>query len=337
MPLISAKKHRRPKNKLTTCRLLFGWFALFCLLLFFKNGRIASESIRRGLLLCARTVIPSLFPFMVVSELLIFGGMGEQLIQSIARPFCKLFRLPPAGICAMLLGMLCGFPIGAKALIGAYRKGTISKKDAERAMCVSNLPSPAFILGVVGTSLWKSTQFGIALYASLLSTSMLYGMIDARMGQKKGAPLAEATRIWNNEPENQSIARLFTASIASACGALLSVCAYVVFFSALMGAWNAILESFCAPRILFAALFGALELSGGVQACAALESPIAGGALTAFACAWSGLSVHCQVLSICDGYGLCFRRYFLAKAIQAAICALMFGGILWLFPNIFLA
>ena len=89
----------RSRHPLSAEQLLFGWFSLFCLLLIFKNGEIASEYIHRGLLLCARSVIPSLFPFMVLSELLIRGGMGERMIGKIATPFPARFlfrhlRLP---------------------------------------------------------------------------------------------------------------------------------------------------------------------------------------------------------------------------------------------------
>jgi len=335
MTQIHENKRLRFFGKLSAGQFLFGWFSIFCLLLMFKNGEIASEYIHRGLLLCTKTVIPSLFPFMVLSELLVCSGTGERLIQKVAVPLTRLFRLPASGICAMILGMLCGFPVGAKAVVSAYRRGALSKRDAERALAVSNNPSSAFILGAVGASLWENTRFGIALYGTILGSSILYGLLDARLERKKTASARKTVSITESSESYQSGAKLFTESIASASKGILSVCAYVVFFAALMGALNAILVSFHAPRVLTAALFGCLELAGGVESCATLENLFVGAILSAFTCGWSGLSVHCQVISVCDGLGLSFRPYFFAKLLQGILCALIFGSIVMLFPDIF--
>lgn len=321
----------------TAGQLLFGWLSIFCMALIFKNRVLASESIRRGLLLCAKTVIPSLFPFMVLAELLVCSGMGERLLQKIASPLSRLLCLPISGICAMLLGMLFGFPVGAKAAVSAYRCGALSKRDTERTLSVSNNPSSAFLLGTVGESLWGTPRFGILLYAAILISSLLYGAIDARLEAKKTASKQETVFLSEGPRICQSGAKLFTDSIASASKGIISVCAYVIFFSALMGALNAILLSFHAPHVLNAALFGCMELTGGVEICATLENPFTGAVMSAFACGWSGLSVHCQIISVCDGLNLSFRRYFLAKLLQGILCALFCAIILKFFPTLLLA
>jgi hypothetical protein len=131
-------------------------------------------------------------------------------------------------------------------------------------------------------------------------------------------------------------AKLFTEAISSACGGILSVCAYVVFFSALMGALSAVLTDLGAPKLLSASLFSLLELSQGVSYATGLESIQAAACLTAFTSAWSGLSVHCQVISVCDGCELSFKRYFLAKLLQAFLCTLLFSCLLTLLPSLLL-
>jgi hypothetical protein len=104
---------------------------------------------------------------------------------------------------------------------------------------------------------------------------------------------------------------------------MLLICAYVVFFSALAGAIGGILQTLDLSPILQAIIFGALELSGGVnQAATRLEVEIALPLCALFA-GWSGMSVHCQLLSICEGRNLSFRKYFLAKLLQGILCALL--------------
>ena len=83
---LNIKKSR--KQPLSIGQLCFGWFSVFCLLLILRNTEIAMEYMTTGLRLCVKTVIPSLFPFMVISELIVSGGIGSVLI----RPFSPLFK-----------------------------------------------------------------------------------------------------------------------------------------------------------------------------------------------------------------------------------------------------
>ncbi|MBQ9806852.1 MAG: hypothetical protein IJW49_10170 [Clostridia bacterium] len=333
MTLYKQIPQKTATHTLSLGQLLFGWFSLFCLLLIFKNGEIASDYIHRGLLLCAKSVIPSLFPFMVLSELLISGGMGERIIGKIASPLSRLFRLPPSAISAVLLGLVCGFPIGAKTVAGAYRQGRLSRQDAERALCISNNPSSAFVVAAVGTSLWENTRFGVVLYLTVISVSLLWGLADGVLQRKRTEPQMGAVQV-RNDTEYLKGAKLFTESIRSATGGILSVCAYVVFFSALMGALSAIFLDLGAPKLLSSISFSILELSQGVSHAPDVGNTVQAAILSAFACGWSGLSVHCQVISVCDGLDLSFRRYFLAKLVQALLCAAVFAVLLQFFPSI---
>jgi hypothetical protein len=101
----------------------------------------------------------------------------------------------------------------------------------------------------------------------------------------------------------------------------------VVFFSALAGALGGIFQALHTPPILQALTLGLLELSGGVSQIAALFEPHVALPLCAFAAGWSGISVHCQVLSVCEGRSFSFRNYFLAKLLQGLLCALICGAI----------
>ena len=326
------KKRKTPR--LTAGSLLFGWFSAFCLLLILKNSQLATEYMTAGLLLCARTVIPSLFPFLVLSELLLSGGVGEELLRRIVPPFRRLWRLPTAGCCAVLLGMLCGSPVGARCVMIAYGHGKLTRQEAEHALSFCNVPSSAFLISAVGVSLWESKPFGILLYAAVLTVSLLTGWICAMTQQKKGDPPSVSERECESIPMELPLRgpRLFTESVRKAAASMVLICAYVVFFSTLVGTLSVVLAPLRLPEAIRALLFGLFELSCGVTHAAALGNAALGATLTAFAAGWSGLSVHCQVLAVCDGQGLSFRRYFLRKLIQGVLCALVVGSAVYLFP-----
>ena len=104
----------QPTRTKTAERPRFGALCLslllfFSLALMLRRADIAAGCMREGLALCARAVVPSLFPFMVLSELLVATGAGEWLTAPFSRPLEKLLGLSRAGCCAVVLGLLCGY------------------------------------------------------------------------------------------------------------------------------------------------------------------------------------------------------------------------------------
>ena len=148
--MTGALTDKKNTYQLTGGRLCFGWFCLFCLVLILKNTQIAMEYIHQGLRLCVKTVIPSLFPFMVISELLVSSGIGAALLRPVSSVFKKVFKLPDTGCCAVLLGMLCGFPVGARCAVSALSTGELNREEAERVLLFSTNPSSAFLINAVG-------------------------------------------------------------------------------------------------------------------------------------------------------------------------------------------
>ena len=99
--------------------------------------------------LCLKTLIPSLFPFLVLSSLccgLLFG-LRLSLPSKLLRP-C---RLPAGAEVIFLLGVIGGYPIGAKLVSDAYRRGSLDKKTAEHMLMFCSNAGPAFIFGVLGS------------------------------------------------------------------------------------------------------------------------------------------------------------------------------------------
>jgi len=117
---------------------------------------------------------------------------------------------------------------------------------------------------------------------------------------------------------------------------MLIICAYIVFFSSLVGCLADIISGLNFPAVAVALLYGILELSGGVSTASALGPDIAGICLCAFIIGWSGLSVHFQVISACSGRGLSYKGYFAAKLISGLLNSILTYVALKLFPGIML-
>lgn len=295
---------------------------LFCILLLLKNAAEAVTFAREGLLLCAKSIIPSIFPFMVLSELVISSGISDALPKWIVSPLQRLLGVSPVACTALILGLLCGFPVGARCLASAYKKGLLSKSECEHVLLFCNIPSAAYLINTLGEMIWNNRDFGILLYVSSVLVALLVGALcNPKRKQKEGSPQPTEIPLFRTSQPKGTL--LFTDAIGSASKSMLLVCAYVVFFSTLVGTLNIFLERFGMPDTLGTVLFCLFELSGGVCRTSILPNQIQGMVLSGFACGWAGLSVHFQIRGVCAECDFSFCQYYLSKVIQGIALALI--------------
>ena len=281
---------------------------------------IAIEYMRKGLKLCSTTVIPSIFPFMVISEMIVSSGLGSIIGKAISKPAKAILRVNDGVACAFILGAICGFPIGAKTISSLLDRGEIDRKTASFALTFCNNPGLAFVVSAVGVSLFGSLRLGVILYLSTILSAIIIGLVG-RCFLKSGELSAEASSTPPlTRPDGG--AELFSAAIKSAANSMLTVCALVTFFSALVGSIGYLLGKLGASANLTAAIFCFFELSSGVSAAAELtKAPLSAILLTSAALGWSGLSVHFQVMTVTSGSGISYKPYFLAKSAQGVVSA----------------
>ncbi len=308
-----------PRHRPSAGQIGFCLMSTFCFVLILRNSDAAIEYMGRGLTLCARTVIPSLFPFMVISELLVRSGAGEAFGRLFSRVMRWLFGLSGAGVSALFLGSMCGFPVGARTAVSLYDRNIISKSECEHLLTFTNNPSSAFLITAVGVSLFGNRKLGVILYITVLGCSFAVGILARFFMRHKGETTEHPHFPIGLHPGG---VEMFTSAVSGAATAMLTVCGYVIFFSAITGA----LGSMAADRtgfgeVFYALLAGFLEMTGGISEASSLARRESAIILTAAMAGWSGLSVHCQIMTLCGGRGLSFRPYLIAKATQGILCA----------------
>lgn len=320
-------RHRRP----SAGQAGFCLMSTFCFVLVLRNADSAVAYMGRGLTLCARTVIPSLFPFMVISELLVSSGAGEALGRLLAGVMRRLFGLSGAGASAVFLGSMCGFPVGARTAVALLDRNAISKAECEHLLTFVNNPSSAFLITAVGVSLYGNRRLGVVLYCVVLGCGLLTGFLARFWLRKPGEP-AEHPHFPSGF--HFGGVETFTGAVSSAATGMLTVCAYVIFFSAVTGALScAVGGAGRFGEMAYTLLCGMLEMTGGIGQASALSGN-AGLILTAVFAGWSGISVHCQVMTLCGGRGLSFKPYLLAKAVQGLLCGAVIAGLLRFCPEL---
>ena len=291
------------------------WRAAACLalsgvlVLFLAEAGFVRAAAAEALSLCARSVIPALFPFLVVSSLLLSLGLGELLSPMLAGLMEPLFRVDGVGSSALLLGLVGGYPIGAKTAADLYRGGRLSRPEAERLLAFCNNSNPVFLISVLGGGVFGSVRAGVWLWLIHLLSALLTGLLFRNHGgparrQAGGTAAFQAV----------SLSAAFVAAVRESLSGMLSVCAFVTFFYVLvrplasLGGWLGpvlvgLTELFSLTPLLRPDRFGFI-----------LASAMAG---------WGGLSVLCQTAAVLEGSGLRLQSCAAGKAVQGLLAGLL--------------
>ncbi len=316
MTLTDAANKKRAKS--ITLRFAYCYMCTFIAILFFKNSSAAAEWVTRGLLLCSKRLIPSLFPFMVLSSLAVASGAGTTVFRILAKPFGALFGISADGTSALALGWLCGFPVGAKCAHELFVADKISAREYNTLLCICATPSPAFLIGTVGGGMLGSKSAGAFLYAISLVSSALIGIFLHILHGR--ADLKQLPKASFERP--RAFSEIFTHAISDAGLGMLNICAFVVFFCAFLGALEGLLMPLGLSPVFTALLFGFFELTSGLERICSLSAPNVF-ALAALTTGWSGLSVHFQTMSICRAQGTKFTPYIAASALKGLLCLIL--------------
>lgn len=239
------------------------WWGLGMLVLIL-DGKTAMTGAAEGLALCIGTLIPSLFPFFVLSAMLTGTLSGGGLL---------------------LAGILGGYPVGAGNVARAYRAGQISKEDAERMAVLCNCAGPSFLFGVLGPVL-GGIQDSFLLWGVYLCSVLLLWFLFPKSAKTK----------WNHSP-----VRLQQA-LWSSLRAMAGVCGWVILFRVLLAVLDRWVL-WLLPDWGQAVVYGILELSNGCLALTALESGLRF-ILAAGMLGFGGFCVMLQTASVTEGLSL---------------------------------
>lgn len=292
--------------------------------LLWKTGEV-SQGVRTGLAVCAGTVIPSLFPFMVLAGLIAGTKAGTQLSHAVSTVTKRVLGLPEALGSVLLMSFIGGFPVGAKMLATMLERRQIDSCTASRALCFCVNAGPSFLISAVGAAMLGSLRAGVILLAAQVLSALI---VCGYLSHRKKSPLPPLTT-----PLPSSGA--FVEAVRGAASGMLGICAFITAFSALTAllkalggfgaACNALAHLF--PQLgvpFFSALFtGLLEVTNGCKAAAALHTRT-GFVLCAFLVSFSSLSISFQVQSCFpSGCGVKFTPYYISRLIHGSMTAFL--------------
>ena len=319
-------------------------FLIFTLLLVvFSKANL--NSAKDGLILWATAVVPSLLPFFIATELLSYTNIINfigKLLNKFMRP---IFNVPGEGAFAFILGMISGYPVGAKIVTKLRQDGICTKSAGERMLSFTNNSGPLFIIGTVGVTLFGNSSIGFLLLVThilaCITVGILLGIID---------------RFYKKDPENlnskciskpssnnniscsfSNLGEILGKSINNSISTVLMIGGFIVLFSVILSILqnSHIIDIFCnCVSIIFKYLnidtslatgfvTGIIELTNGVKITCTLNNKLISPniILCAFLLGFGGFSILLQVLSITSKSDLSIKPYIIGKLMQGLFAA----------------
>lgn len=291
-------------------RNLTGIFAGLGMLVLIFDSCLAVEGAQKGVELCIRTVLPSLFPFIMLSMLLTkeVSGRSRWLL-----PISELLGIPRSAQSLLIPAFLGGYPVGAKCIHDLYRNGYLQKQQAERLLSFCSNAGPAFLFGMLSGFfpdkktlwlLWLIHILSAVLTGFLFSTGETAANIPVKMPEKSDKP----------------------DILLSASKSMGLICGWVILFRMLvtfLQQWFLWLL----PPWLSVFVTGMLELTNGC--CELMQIEDIGIRFVICSCmlAFGGICVLLQTASVTKGLSL--RYYLLGKGMQTLFSLLLSCAVVW--------
>lgn len=274
------------------------------LLVLILDGKTAVYGIQCGIDICLRTLIPSLFPFFVISAFITSSLLGQAVAP--LRMIGRICRIPAGSESLLAVGILGGYPVGAKNVSDARRERLLSAEDAQRMAVFCNNAGPSFLFGILGP-LFPNSRWVWLLWAVQILSAILTGML---------LPGGSVKSISMEQQKAASITGVLGRSLKS----IALVCGWVTLFRMILEFLNRwIFWLFPLPlRVL---LTGLLELSNGCIGLHQIGEEALRFLLASVMLSMGGLCILMQTKSVFQELDM--KAYLRGKLLQCAISMLL--------------
>lgn len=297
-------------------------FFYICLLLFLLfHPKEALTGVKNGLGLWLNIMIPTLLPFLILTGALLKTGNIRKLLKPSAFFWKTFFGLSPAGAYVLILGLLCGYPMGAKLAHDLYINQQISRREGEYLLTFSCNASPAFIISYLSGILLKNKISAVQMILTFLAAD-LFCMLFFRFVVYRGHTVDSVcvNKIKKETYQQDSTGAILDVSIMDGFETITRLGGYILIFSLILACIRFYWPFHAQSCMLFTA---PLELTTGLEQIADAQLPwksryLASMILTSF----GGFCVMAQTKSVLEN-SLSLIPYAISKCLNASVIFLI--------------
>lgn len=298
-------------------------FALFLITLLsfmlLRFPETAGQGISDGIDICLGTLIPSLYPFMIVSSLIVNLNIVAFFEKVFSRLTRLMFALPGKCLGVIILSLIGGYPVGSKMTKELYEKGEISSCQAKRLLLFCVNPGPAFAISSVGFYMLGSKKAGVIIYISLIISSLIVGILS-RFVFDEDEIYFDSSFPYDRLTFSYAIVK----SVSGGSASMLSVCAWVIAFSCIVR----LVEISPFSDSLRFSLYCVLEVTNACLASRGiLPIPIIAGLIS-----FGGICTHFQIMPAINAVKLKYKYFITSRILCGGLTVIICNLLLSFFP-----
>ena len=296
---------------------LFLLFVLFLFLNLFTINNI-SQIIIRVCNIWLNNLIPSIFPFYTISDLLINYGFIDILNFALEKPFNKLFKIKGSATFVFIFSMFTGFPSNAKYIDSLLKEDLISIEEANKIIRFTHFSNPLFIVNTIGLNILGNKLIGYFILFSHFFSNFIIAFIFRNEKSNSNS---------NKKVNHETFGKVITNSINNTFNSLLIILGNIITFQILLAIIFKYLKFNHSFKIIVNLL---LEITSGLFELKSLNISLAIKAIIAtFSLSFGGLCVHSQVYSILSENKIKYKNYLISRILHAIIASIIMAIILF--------
>lgn len=276
------------------------------------------QSCFQGFAMWAECVLPSLFPFMIITLIFVKTGMADKASLPLKKAMQKIKFPPCAGAC-FLMSVCSGYPAGSRIVNEFYEGGLIEKRDAPKLAYLCSSSGPLFILGSVGFKMFGDKIIGLKILVAHILSIATVSIIISLISKKSSASLMKRKPYKGNILYDVFYGAVLSVAVAGGFIAFFYVVSQFAADFKLLYPIKLIFNLFCDKQTAGAVCTGLIEATSGCRALSASDSffavPFAGFLIT-----FGGMSILCQQLCYLVSIGVKPLKFIGVKALQALLC-----------------
>lgn len=271
------------------------------------HSSVIINSVSLSFSLCINNLFPSLFPFMILSNILIEYGFVEITSELLKPVMNRVFKTHENGAFVLILSLISGSPSNAKYISELLNKQLISTNDAEKILLFTHFVNPLFIINTIGITFLHSKKIGLMILISHYLGNLIVGLLSRNYHKNITTNKIDIKKAFSSlEKEHKSFISILTNSISSSVNTLLIILGVITTCLIITSLTN------------FNPLFnGFLEITQGLKYLSTTNHLLFfKTVLSTFLISFGGFSIHAQVFSILSNKKIKYIPYLCARIIH---------------------
>lgn len=299
---------------------------LILIIIVLSNPASTFQYAYQGLYQWAVKMVPTLFPFMMISSIMIYSGADRELGKLLSFLLKYVYRYSKYGLYAIFIGFLCGFPMGAKVISELYENNKISKAEALSLIGFCNNIGPAYFLGII-LPILKACGYhnSIPFIFGMYGIPAVYGIVLSHIYAKNNTEKNTYSSLGTTQSPSETMPSILKKACFENTQSLILLGGYITFTNS----FRILLDFIPISQNIRAIASSFVEIIGGIQSIYTTTiNPDVKVFWIMTALCFGGISCFLQTSSFLEKSKLSLLHYFKHKLFITAISAVYYAIII---------